>query len=223
MSDSKLRELERRWRETRSADDEASYLRERVRVGELSQERLDLAAYCGHEGARRAAGVLAGGPSPETWLTDLERRDRAAGLFAAVMLGGAVLPIWEAAHPADNRPRHALRAAALVLANDAHAVSRAWNAADDASDAAVESERAARLEVASAAACISAVTDLAAGAWGSTPDVWECALGALPPADLPSIRAAIEQEIARRLLEAPAGLNPWAMPEAALQGPLAPE
>ena len=55
MSDSKLRELERRWRETGSVDDEAAYLRERVRVGDLTQERLELAAYCGHEGARRAA------------------------------------------------------------------------------------------------------------------------------------------------------------------------
>ena len=41
MSDGKLRELERRWRETGSVDDEAAYMRERVRAGELTQERLD--------------------------------------------------------------------------------------------------------------------------------------------------------------------------------------
>ncbi len=53
MSDTKLRDLERRWEETGSPDDEAAYLLERVRVGDLSRERLELAAYCGHEGARK--------------------------------------------------------------------------------------------------------------------------------------------------------------------------
>jgi hypothetical protein len=54
-SDSKLRDLERRWRRTGSVEDEAAYLIERVRVGDLTQERLDLAAYCGHEAATRAS------------------------------------------------------------------------------------------------------------------------------------------------------------------------
>ena len=56
MADAKLRDLERRWKETGSPDDEAAYLLERVRVGDLSRERLELAAYCGHEGSRRAVG-----------------------------------------------------------------------------------------------------------------------------------------------------------------------
>ena len=54
MSDTRLRELERRWKETGSPDDEAAYLLERVRVGDLTQERLELAAYCGHGGAAAA-------------------------------------------------------------------------------------------------------------------------------------------------------------------------
>lgn len=54
MSDQKLRDLERRWKETGTVEDEAAYLLERVRAGDLSQERLELAAYCGHEGARTA-------------------------------------------------------------------------------------------------------------------------------------------------------------------------
>ena len=57
VSDQRLRELERKWRETGSVEDEAAYLRERVRVGDLTQERLELAAYCGHEGAGRATGA----------------------------------------------------------------------------------------------------------------------------------------------------------------------
>ncbi len=54
MSDSKLRELERRWRETGSVEDEAAYLRERVRVGDLTEERLEVAAYWGASGGSEA-------------------------------------------------------------------------------------------------------------------------------------------------------------------------
>jgi len=54
VSDARLRELERRWKETGSPDDEAAYLLERVRVGDLTRERLELAAYCGRQGAARA-------------------------------------------------------------------------------------------------------------------------------------------------------------------------
>ena len=69
MSDARLRELERRWKETGSADDEGAYLLERVRVGDLTRERLELAAYCGHEGARRAVGDVSECPGePAHWL-----------------------------------------------------------------------------------------------------------------------------------------------------------
>ncbi|MBX3471257.1 MAG: hypothetical protein KF878_30690 [Planctomycetes bacterium] len=57
MSDTRLRELERLWKETGSSDDEAAYLLERVRVGDLTQERLELAAYSGHEGALLCVNV----------------------------------------------------------------------------------------------------------------------------------------------------------------------
>ena len=78
MSDEKLRELERRFKETGSVEDEAAWLKERVRVGDLTQERLELAAYCGYEGAalatvdRRQASWLH--PSPEPWLSRLADR-----------------------------------------------------------------------------------------------------------------------------------------------------
>lgn len=51
MGDEKLRELERRWRDSGSTEDEAAYLRERVRTGDLSHERLALLAYLGHPAA----------------------------------------------------------------------------------------------------------------------------------------------------------------------------
>lgn len=54
MSDQRLRELERRWRETGAVANEAAYLRERVRAGDLTPERLAVAACCGHAGARTA-------------------------------------------------------------------------------------------------------------------------------------------------------------------------
>lgn len=54
MTDTRLRQLERRWKETGSVRDEADYLLERVRVGDLDRNRLDLAAYLGHEASRLA-------------------------------------------------------------------------------------------------------------------------------------------------------------------------
>ena len=59
MSDARLRELERRWKETNSPDDEAAYLLERVRVGDLTRERLELAAYLGNAGSRAVVGQRA--------------------------------------------------------------------------------------------------------------------------------------------------------------------
>jgi hypothetical protein len=55
-----LERLERRWNETGSVEEECAYLHERVRVGSLTHEWLDLAAYCGHTAAR-----LAGGATPD--------------------------------------------------------------------------------------------------------------------------------------------------------------
>lgn len=56
MSDAHLRALERRFRETREAADEAEWLRERVRVGQLAPEALEAAAYLGHPAALLALG-----------------------------------------------------------------------------------------------------------------------------------------------------------------------
>lgn len=58
MSDERTRSLERLWRETNDPRDEAAYLRERLRVGDLTPERLELAAYCGRPGAVVAVGRM---------------------------------------------------------------------------------------------------------------------------------------------------------------------
>jgi hypothetical protein len=51
VTDHALRESERRWKETGSVEDEAVYLRERLRAGELPLDRLQLAAWLGSEAA----------------------------------------------------------------------------------------------------------------------------------------------------------------------------
>jgi hypothetical protein len=53
VSDAKLRDLERRWRETRSLEDEVAFLRERVRAGELARDELLALAH------RQGAAALA--------------------------------------------------------------------------------------------------------------------------------------------------------------------
>lgn len=56
MSDSNLRKLERRFRSSGSVVDEVEYLRERIRVGAITPERVEIAAYLGHEAAVAALG-----------------------------------------------------------------------------------------------------------------------------------------------------------------------
>lgn len=60
MADDRLRALARRWKETGSAPDQARYLRERLRAGELERGRLELAARFGSE----AAGLALDGAGP---------------------------------------------------------------------------------------------------------------------------------------------------------------
>jgi len=73
VSDERLREAERRWKESGSVVDEARYLQERVRVGNLTKERLELAAYCGHEGASRLCTTVNPPADLKEWLFGLTR------------------------------------------------------------------------------------------------------------------------------------------------------
>lgn len=141
MSDGRLRRLERAWKETGSARDEATYLSERVRASDLSPEGLRLAACLGHEAARYAATHLSlscqvppdftqdwrdddlgrwqlFGPWLEQ-LLGLRPPARGAGTFVtpeawvrmAVVTARAVLPVWERDFPEQREPGEALRAA----------------------------------------------------------------------------------------------------------------
>ena len=75
MSDSELRDLERRFRESGSSSDETAWLSARVRSGDLARDRLKLAAYCGHPAAVGAVGDQdprdpASVPTASTWDAD---------------------------------------------------------------------------------------------------------------------------------------------------------
>lgn len=50
-SDEGLRRLERRWRESESLEDEIALLNEKLRLGDIRPERVELAAYLGHPAA----------------------------------------------------------------------------------------------------------------------------------------------------------------------------
>ena len=57
MTDSRLRELQRRFHTSGSVEDEAAWLTARVQMGGLERGKLELAACLGHEGARAALGA----------------------------------------------------------------------------------------------------------------------------------------------------------------------
>lgn len=57
MTDMRLLELQRRWKETGSVEDEAAYLLHRVRIGEFERTRLEAAAAFGHPAASHAAAA----------------------------------------------------------------------------------------------------------------------------------------------------------------------
>jgi len=56
MADERLRGLERRWKETKAVEDEARYLRERCRVGELASDSLRMLACLSYPAASIALG-----------------------------------------------------------------------------------------------------------------------------------------------------------------------
>lgn len=90
MTDARLRSLQRRWLETHEPNDEAALLRERVRVSDLTHERLELAAYLGHP----AALLAIGGPK-DTWPSPTDFQAWLRGLHA--WRGSVVLLAYMAA------------------------------------------------------------------------------------------------------------------------------
>ena len=118
MSDAKLRELERQWRESGSIEDEAAYLRERVRAGDLTQERLELAAYFGHAAAGHALPaplIQAATPANLGW-ERLEADGPEAVIRGLLAVSRAALNEWERAGRARSRPCASIAAVEAWLA-----------------------------------------------------------------------------------------------------------
>jgi len=96
MSDSRLRDLERGWRRTGSLRDEAAYLQEQLRAGELERTRLELAAYCGHEPAQLALAAEA--PTElelDAWIAGLQPQGGVEALRRAALAAAEfVLQHW---------------------------------------------------------------------------------------------------------------------------------
>lgn len=104
MTDRALRALERAQRAAPSVETEAALLRARLRAGTLAPERLELAAYCGHEAARWALGKCSCGCGwphgiatvAGPFATDLDRhRDHTDSRDLPVWVAG--LSRWEPA------------------------------------------------------------------------------------------------------------------------------
>lgn len=148
MSDERLRQLERTWRETGAVEDEAAWLRERVRVGDLDLEGLELAAYCGRPAARMIIDDSSSKPPREpleiqAWVEGVVARSKPAAVIAAVAAAEKFLPRWLAACPDDTRPRDALqavRAWARTPRNDEASLARLQLALDEADRAAEDAK-----------------------------------------------------------------------------------
>jgi hypothetical protein len=143
MSDARLRELERRWRETGSVQDEAAYLIERKRGGTLSAETLDLAAFLGHAAAVEATGPVSESAGGDWFATLLQRLGPGAAVRVAAAFAQEALSVWESAVPEDRRPRHSVEAA-LRWAESCPVSDDAVEAAEAAGAEASEAGREAR-------------------------------------------------------------------------------
>jgi hypothetical protein len=90
--DERLRELERRWKQTGAVADEAACLQERLRLGELERDRLDLAAHAGYEGALLAGGAPAPDPALAARLRGLERWGHPVLVRGCLAITAAAIP-----------------------------------------------------------------------------------------------------------------------------------
>jgi len=113
VTDSKLRELERRWKESGRVDDEAAYLLGRMRVGDLERRMLELAAYSGHHASIRAIDSKATEEhhSIELFVKHICQWGPKAGVRAAVAAEERVAYLWSSRYPTEKQPKLAASAA----------------------------------------------------------------------------------------------------------------
>ena len=120
VSDATLKDLERRWTETGTVEDEAAWLRARVQAGQLERERLRLAAYCRHSASQAALGAEEANATGEcAEIQELIRWSRPIAEFGRSAWASAILPLaeddavlWEHSR---HRPTANLGAPALAV------------------------------------------------------------------------------------------------------------
>jgi len=108
VADSQLQHLRRAWEASGSPEDEAAYLTERRRAGELSDARLRAAADFGSQAATLALGRTGGVSSLFDGLIALSPRERIA---LACDCAERTLHLWSSERPGDLRPQALLRSA----------------------------------------------------------------------------------------------------------------
>lgn len=128
MVDATVREHERRWRETGAPEDQARWLVARLRAGELTRERLELAACLGSHAARAALdGQVRAWDAPSdagSWLVAL------TAWGDEVLVRGLALAARALAAP-EPRAAHDVLEAVLAWCDDptSERGARAWHAA----------------------------------------------------------------------------------------------
>jgi len=178
----------------------AAQLEERVKRGKLAQDRVTLAAWLGHEGAREVLGAKAPAPVElPAFLAGLSRWKEAVrvrGLAAAVL---RALAAFESARPGDERPRRAANAALSWGKGEAKAsAGLATGTALGAEEAAKEAPEGAGRSAALAAARLGIlVSAIEAGKPASdiealVAEVARELAAALPEAD---VRSAVKEEL----------------------------
>jgi hypothetical protein len=115
MSDEELRDLVRRWRESNSVEDCAACLRARLRSGQLTDRRLELAAYCGSEAAALALHKqVTEAPQLMTFIREVANWEEDAPIMAALAAARTALEYRERSIGRSMTvPRRLLEAAEL--------------------------------------------------------------------------------------------------------------
>ena len=84
--DQRLRALQRRWEETGQGEDEAAWLRERLRRGALAPERLEVCAMLGYRPARLACDAEGLDPPTQVDLNVMHLPERERAYWKAIVL-----------------------------------------------------------------------------------------------------------------------------------------
>lgn len=212
MTDQRLRDLER---DAARGDlhAQARLLLERVRVGDLAEDQLLLAAYLGDAPAQAALASATTSTLPDdidTWARSLKPFGQETSVRAALGVAGEFMTAWRMRRPSDDRPVRAIQAAVAwlhcpcpehVLAA-ATAASSSGRAADEVDGrwTGGEDEDDEGHWVQGDAEAVTAARFAAAAAWcAANPDyeLLSVAARSWPDQDVPRIRKAMVSSLVR--------------------------